>query len=212
MAAYELLATNLNRNDDEPNQQLAVEIIRTKRTDWVEELVGHLNDKNKSIQSDCIKVLYEIGERGAPELIALYAPELVSLLESKNNRLVWGAMTALDMITPVNPKAVFENLPAIIKTIDQGSVITIDHGVGVLAGLAGFDEYTQTAFPLLMEQLRRSPFKQLPMYAGKSVATIKSSNKKEFIELLESRLFEMEKDSQKKRIEKMISKLGKGFA
>ena len=73
-----------------PNIKLAEEIIRSKRHDWVKELVDNLNNKNKDIQSDCIKVLYEIGEHEAPEMNAPYAIDFVRLLESKNNRLVWG--------------------------------------------------------------------------------------------------------------------------
>ena len=61
MSAIDYLSTSLNQKDDIPNQELAVEIIRTKRNDWVQELVGLLKHKDKRIQSDSIKVLYEIG-------------------------------------------------------------------------------------------------------------------------------------------------------
>ena len=72
MSAIDYLSTSLNQKDDIPNQELAVEIIRTKRNDWVQELVGLLKHKDKRIQSDSIKVLYEIGERGATDLITPY--------------------------------------------------------------------------------------------------------------------------------------------
>lgn len=39
MKAIDLIAASLNRRDDEANQALAVEIIQSKRNDWVKELV-----------------------------------------------------------------------------------------------------------------------------------------------------------------------------
>jgi len=209
MKAIELLASSLGRNDDLPNQQLADEIIKGKKSDWVNELVEHLNHKDKSIQSDCIKVLYEIGERGAPELIAPYCTAFVQLLKSKNNRLVWGAMLALDMITPLKPKEINDHLPFIMEAIDKGSTITIDHGVGILAKLTAQQKYSSIAEPLLLEQLTRCPFKQLPMYLEKSVIAINPSNKAKFMKLIESRYRELDKDSQKKRVNKIVSKMQK---
>lgn len=207
MKALDLIATSLNRRDDKPNQELADEIIKSKRTDWVKELVENLSNKDKNIQSDCIKVLYEIGERGAAELIAPYFFEFGKILEGKNNRLIWGAMIALDTIASVNPKGIYTLLSTVVKGIDKGSVITIDHGVSILAKLSAFSEYTNTTFPLLLEQLKKCPPKQLPMYAERSVVAVNKANKQQFIDLLVFRMTEMDKDSQKKRIEKVIKKL-----
>jgi hypothetical protein len=39
MRAIELIASALNRNDDVPNIQLAEEIVKSNRADWVKELV-----------------------------------------------------------------------------------------------------------------------------------------------------------------------------
>jgi hypothetical protein len=207
MTAIDFLATSLNRRDDKPNQDLAVEIIRSKRNDWVKELAGNLNHQDKNIRSDCIKVLYETGERGAPEMIAPYSKDFGNLLTSKNNRLIWGAMTALDMITPVNPHGIYELLPAIVAAIDKGSVITVDHGVGILARLSTFPEYAGVAFPLLLEQLRLCPSKQLPMYAEKTIIAINPANKKLFLDLILLRIPEMDKNSQKQRLTSVIVKL-----
>jgi hypothetical protein len=207
MNAIDLLATSLNRGDDKPNQELADGIIKSNRADWVKELVENLNNKNKSIQSDCIKVLYEIGERGSASMIAPYFKTFGNLLESKNNRLVWGAMYALDAITSISPSDIYSILPAICKAIGKGSVITIDGGVTILAKLAAVKEYTETAFPLLLEQLNRCPAKQLPMYAEKSVKAINVSNKSQFIDLLRQRYTEMDKDFQRKRLDKVLKSL-----
>jgi len=209
MKAIDLLATSLNKRDEKANQELALVIIKGSRKDWIKELVDNLNHKDKNIQSDCIKVLYEIGENGAPDLIAPYIREFGNLLTSKNNRLIWGAMIALDMIASVNPKEIFDFLPSIQKTIDKGYVITIDHGVGILAKLSAHPELAKKAFPLLIDQLAKCPIKQLPTYAEKTLVAINQTNKRQFAEFLESRLPEIEKESQKKRIEKILKILTK---
>jgi len=209
MKAIDLISSSLNRQDDEPNQQLANEIIRANRKDWVKELVDNLKNKDKNIQSDCVKVLYEIGERGSEEMIAPYYKEFSDLLKSKNNRLIWGAMIALDTIVLVNPKGIFELLSLIMSTIDKGSVITIDHGVGILAKLSSIKEYTDAAFPLLIEQLKKCPSKQLPMYAEKSIIAINTDNQKQFVDLINSRIPEMDRDSQKLRLNKVLKPIVK---
>jgi len=195
MKAIDLIATSLNKRDDKPNQDLAIEIIQAKRNDWVKELVDNLQHEDKNIQSDCIKVLYEIGERGSADMISPYCKNFGDILKSKNNRLVWGSMIALDTITLINPKGVYDLLPLIISTIDNGSVISIDHGVRILAQLSSIADYTETTFPLLIEQLKNCPSKQLPMYAEKSMIAINSDNQNQFVDLIQSRISEMDKDS-----------------
>ena len=203
----EKLATSLGRRDEVPNQELAKDIVKQNNKAAVKELIEILNHKKKDLQSDSIKVLYEIGELN-PELISDYCNEIGKFLKSKNNRLVWGAMTALDSITRVNPEGIIKLLPDIIKAADEGSVITKDHGVSILAQLCAIKNgYTATAFPLLMEQLKKCPPKQLPMYSEKSMVAVNLDNKEQFLELLENRFPELEKDSQRKRVEKVMKKV-----
>jgi len=72
MSVLTKLATALNRRDEIPNQALAEEIVKKHDVSAVRELVDNLSDPDKGIQSDCIKVLYEIGQRD-PKLIATIA-------------------------------------------------------------------------------------------------------------------------------------------
>jgi hypothetical protein len=211
MKAIDFIATSLKKRDEKANHELALEIIKGARHDWIKELADNLNNKDKNIQSDCIKVLYEIGENGSPQMIAPYLHVFGNLLNSKNNRLIWGAMIAIDMIASVNPKGVHDLLPSIKNTIDKGSVITIDHGVGILAKLSIHQDFAKKAFPLLIEQLAKCPIKQLPMYAEKSIIAINRTNNIQFTEFLESRLPEIDKDSQKKRVEKITSMIKKRY-
>ena len=94
MNVIDKLASSLNRRDEVPNQELAKQIAVKKDKKAVAELIEYLNNKSKDIQNDCIKVLYEVGKIN-PALIADYAKNFIALLDHKNNRLQWGAMTAI---------------------------------------------------------------------------------------------------------------------
>lgn len=201
MTVLDKLACALNRRDEVPNQELARSIVETGDQAAVRELVDGLSHKDKNIQSDCIKVLYEIGERH-PELIATYYKEFGALLGSKNNRLAWGAMTALDTIVMKEPKAIYGMLARILAIADAGSVITKDHAVGILAKLASIKQYSDVCEPLLIEQLMKSPNNQFPMYAEKSAAVIQ--NTKGFKEVLTKRVEGLDKESQKRRVMKVL--------
>jgi len=206
MSVLDKLASVLGRRDEVPNQELAHAIVKKNDAKAVKELVDNLHHKNKDIQSDCIKVLYEIGEH-KPALIAAYAPQFIALLGHKNNRLQWGAMTALSAITLENPKEIYAALPAILEAADKGSVITKDHAVNILINLYSVKKYQDDAFPLLIELLVSSPVNQLPMYAEKTMPVILDKNKALFIKTLQSRFDEIDKDTKRKRVEKVIKKL-----
>ena len=207
MSILEKLATTLNRRDEVPNQELARRILRERNVAAVQELVENLNHKNKGIQSDCIKVLYEIGESN-PNLIAKYYKEFGKLLESKNSRLVWGAMMALDTIAVKEPKRVFGMLSRILQVADSsGSVIARDHAVGILVKLGTLQPYKSNCVTLLIEQLMSCPNNQYPMYVEMSVPVIDADNRKRFQQVIETRLNKLDKESQKKRVARVLKKL-----
>jgi hypothetical protein len=200
------LASALDRRDEAPNVELAEEISRKGDRKAVAELVRNLGNKDQNIRNDCIRVLYEVGQRD-PKMISEFAGEFGRLLESKDNRMVWGAMTALDAICGVAPEDVFELLPRVVATADAGSVITRDHAVGILAKLAGHDKYAGKCAPLLLRQLEACPDNQLPMYAEKSLPSLKLSNGAGFSKVLTKRLKGLRKASQKRRVQNVLDSL-----
>ncbi len=207
MGVIDKLATSLKRRDETPNQELAQSIADRGDGIAVNELVDNLSNKNKNIQSDCVKVLYEIGER-KPGLISDKAKVFVGLLGSENNRLVWGAMTALDSITLENPEAIYAALPTIIRASNSASVIARDHAVSILTKMATIRKYKKTAFNLLIDQLKSCPTNQLPMYAENAIHVVDIDSKKIFTDTLSSRLKSVEKLSKRRRVEQVIKKLG----
>jgi len=202
----ELLASSLGRGDEEPNIRLAESIVKTKDEGAVHILVDQL--KNKSVQNDCIKVLYEIGHRN-PSLISPYLEDFTGHLQSSNNRLQWGAMAALDCITEIIPLSIHKQLSPILSAADSGSVITRDHAVNILIKLCRYDTYHDQTWPLLMEQLSTSPVNQLPMYAERILPVVKSPDKDDFEQVLRTRMEDVHKESKRRRIEKVISKINK---
>lgn len=205
MTIIDKLATSLNRRDEAPNEELAATIAGKGDKDAVKELIDHLSNKNKNIQSDCIKVLYEVGTL-RPSLIAEYSNVFIDLLNNKNNRLVWGAMTAIGALTLEKPESIYANIALIIDIADKGSVITKDHAVNILIKLCSIEQYAAHSFSLLVEQLKNCPTNQLPMYAENAIPVINEQNKSAFVEVLASRLIEIEKDTKRKRVEKVIKK------
>jgi len=208
MTVLDKLSSAFNRRDEVPNQELAQVIAQSADKKAVNELVENLRNKSKAIQNDCIKVLYEIGEL-KPDLIANYLDNFLALLNHKNNRLQWGAMTALNCITTTKPKEICGNLLQIMDVTENGSVITRDYGVNILINLASVPRYAKNAISLLIEQLLKSPTNQLPMYAERALPIINEQNKRRFVKALKSRVNDVDKESKRKRIEKVIKKLSK---
>lgn len=203
----ERLATNLGRNDEEPNIELAEELVKNEDAEGIKEIVGGLTQK-KAIANDSIKVLYEIGERN-PKLIRDYADDFLNLLTSSNNRLVWGAMTALNTIAEEVPSAIFTQIDKVISAYKNGSVITIDNSMSVFAKVCMADKrYEVAIFPMLLEHLRTCRTKEIPQHAERISICINSDNKTEFLKVLEERKDELS-ISQLKRVQKLIKDLEK---
>lgn len=210
MKTIDRLSSSTGRRSKETNKTFAKEIAARNDNTTIAELIDLLGDKDKNIQSDAIEVLYEAGYI-KPELISDHARVFVSLLGNKNNRLVWGAMIALSSISSVIPKTIYKELPTIVNTINNGSVITKDAGVALLANLMSVASQKTVVLPVLLNELTICPPKQLPQYAEKTIIAIDETNKREFLKLLNRRVPEFEKDSQIKRIRKVLKKIENGL-
>lgn len=78
MRYIEKIAYHLNRRDEVPNQELAKLLVEKESVEGFDEMASYLYDKNKSVASDCLKVLYEAGYL-KPELVSKYVPVLRSV-------------------------------------------------------------------------------------------------------------------------------------
>lgn len=205
----EKVAFNLGRNDEEPNINLAIELTELKDLEGIKEIVNGLKNKKQQIANDCIKVLYEIGERN-PELIADYVADFIELLKSRNNRLVWGGMTAISEIAFLKPKEIFKNIKIIINAYENGSVITRDNSISVFAKLAKTEkEYEKPMFKKILEHLETCRPKEVGQHAERAFICVNEENSKEFVSVLLKRRNSLS-DSQKNRIDKLIKNVDKG--
>lgn len=203
MSVIPKLATSLGKKDEVPNQLLAKEIAQSKDSAAVRELADNLTNKNVAIVNDCIKPLYEVGYID-PQLIAGYSDVFIRVLFSRNNRLVWGAMIALSVIAPIVPQKIFESRDRVISAIREGSVITIDNGVKVLAYVAAASpDFERELLPFLIDHLKRCRTKEVPQHAESIMVCVNGGNKEQFETVLKDRMTEM-MPSQAVRIKRLL--------
>ena len=203
MSVIDKLACSLGRRDEVPNQELARELAAKKDKKGIREIAGHLWDRDVNVANDCIKVLYEIGYIN-PSLVSPYAGDFIKLLKSRQNRLVWGGMLALGTVASLRPDDVFEHLEEVRKAMDSGSVITKDNGVKVLADTAAANKkYNETIFPYLLKHLSGCRPKEVPQHSEKTLPAVNTSNKADFIKVLEKRMEDLS-GSGLARVKKVI--------
>jgi hypothetical protein len=203
LSVLEKIAYYRNRRDEVPNQELARELAETENRDGINEIAENLWHKNKSVQSDCLKVLYEIGYIN-PNLISGYVDEFLKLLKSKTNRMVWGAMIGLATIAEKKPGEIWANINDVVYAVEHGTLITGVWGVKTLARVASIDKkYSERIFPFLIEQLTNCISRDLLLHAESILPAVDSDNKKEFLAVLDSRKSEL-KPSQLARHKKLL--------
>jgi hypothetical protein len=201
------LASSLGRSDEEPNIELAKHIAREGNHQAVAELVAATKTAVRPARHDAIKVLYEIGA-SAPELISPYADDFMTLLKSSDNRMQWGAMTAIATIAQNIPDQIAPHLAQLESSSSSGSVITRDNYIKVLVAIAGSTKHRNEAIDRLRVQLLTCPVNQLPMYAELVVPMLKATaDAKGIADILRSRLESVDKQSKRARIEKVIKQL-----
>jgi len=206
LSVLDRIAFFQNRRDEVPNQLLAKELAEKENKVGIMEIAENLRNKNQDVQSDCLKVLYEIGYL-KPVLIADYTQNFLALLKSKNNRMVWGAMIALATIADKKPKEIYAWLVYVTDAMDKGTLITVVWGTKLLAKVAAADKtYKQKIFPILTTQLKKCLPRDVPMHAESILPAIDAENKQEFLNIIDERKPEMTA-SQLSRLKKVTKNL-----
>jgi len=113
----------------------------------------------------------------------------------------------LAVVAEAKPKEIYDNLSKINRTIEQGSVITVDNGIKVLAKVAASNaEYSQEILPYLMNHLKSCRPKDVPQHSEYIFCAINSDNKKEYLNVLNERMDILSK-TQSARIKRLIKKV-----
>lgn len=189
MSVLERIACQQNRKDDVPNQELARDLATRQDLAGIREIANNLFNRDQNIQSDCIKVLYEIGYLD-PGLIENYVGDFLKLLHSGNNRLNWGAMLALSTIASLKADEIFSSIDLIFQTMQSGSVITIDNSVKVLAAVAAHcSDYNKSIFPYLLEHLKTCRPKEVAQHAESIMVAVRAhrENRSDYLDTLKDR-------------------------
>ncbi|WP_336771665.1 hypothetical protein [Paenibacillus sp. MMO-58] len=208
MSVVNLLASRLDRDDEEPNIELAQRLASEENLAGIQEIIENLSSKDKRVRHDCIKVAYEIGEL-RPELISQYALRFIELLTSRDNRLVWGAMTALSAIADTASEPIMEHVEQIVSAMTTGSVITVDKAVLTLSIIAAVSEANNKAiFPFLLRHLESCRSKEVPQHSESALLAVTALNKEDYLKVLRERERHLT-DAQLKRVKKIYRTLDK---
>ena len=203
MSVLNKIAFYQNRRDEIPNREAAQVLAQTRSRADIREIAEAIWDKEPNVQSDCLKVMYELGYL-APDLIAEYVDDFLKLLKHRNNRMVWGGMIALSTVADLKAAEIFPHIGEIVQVMEKGSVITMDNGIKVLGLVASQkDDYRKAIFPILLDHLKTCRPKEVPQHAEKSLPSVTAGNKSDFIQVLEGRLEDMTA-SQAARLKKII--------
>ena len=205
MSVADRLAGALDRRDEQPNVDLAIEIDAAKDRDAVAELVALVRSGTVRQRNDAMKVLYEIGTRD-PELIGGHCPVFLEALGSHTNRQVWGAMQVLDSVAELRAEQIAAELPQIIAAADRGSVIAKDRCNSILTKLARAG-YADKAVPILVDRLRTAAPNQFPTYAEAAASVVTPEAKPGLIATIRQRLGGITQRAKRDRMEKLLAKL-----
>jgi hypothetical protein len=191
MSALNKIACFQGRRDEAPNQELARELADQNDARGAREIAENLWNKDKNIQSDCLKVLYETGYL-KPALVSPFVDDFLKLLDSRNNRLVWGSLIALSTIASLQPGKIYEARERIIKLGRTGSVITVDNAVKTLSIVAAAKPSCRAELlPFLLDILKTCIPRDVPRHAENVLLAVDGASARELIGILESRMPEM---------------------
>jgi hypothetical protein len=204
MSVLNRIAASQGRRDEAPNRELARELADRGDRDGIRELVANLDYADQNVRSDCLKTLYEVGYL-RPELLAGYADEFLRLLHDRNNRMVWGSMLALNTIAPLRADELFRYRAEIQAVMAEGSVITVDNGIKILATVAAADaRYRDELFPFLLHHLETTRPKDVAQHSEAIVQAVDAAHADAFIAVLERRMAAMSA-SQASRLKRVVS-------
>ena len=208
MSVLDRLASALGRRDEGPNCELAAELARTGDAADIALLAAALERAAKPVRSDAIKALYELGAL-RPELIRPHADAFLAAMNSRDNRLAWGALTALDALAAAYPDLIAAHLPEIVAAAERSSVIAMDKAVSMLATLAARPDPAPAAWGRLLAIVRTAPVNQTPMYAEAALRAAPRNDPAALAAVVRTRLDGIGHRAKRARLEKVLRGLAK---
>jgi hypothetical protein len=116
MSVLSRLASQQGRTDEEPNKDLAKELVEKNNSAGIQEIAENLWHEDRQIRIDCLAVLEQVGLL-APELIEDYVSDFLQLAFCGDNRLVWAAMINLALVADRKPQDIFEHHKSLVQVM-----------------------------------------------------------------------------------------------
>lgn len=199
-------SSSLDRRDQGPNEEIAQQIVDGEGGKLLEEVVQVIQSKAVTrTKNDAVMVLMAIS-RINPKMLVNQADLFIHLLESKSNRQVWGSMIALANMASLVKEKIKPHLAKILQAMDEGTVVTRDHGFSILTELYKEDR-TGDLLALIHEQLLNAPPNQVGQYTEKFMEVVRREDIPAFVEALEVRGRELINEHHLKRLGKNLKKL-----
>lgn len=199
------LAGALGRRDEAPNVELARALAERPNAVAVATLVETLTNGTIAAQGDAIKVLYELGGR-RPELLSPYVDTFVSLLATKNNRLHWGVLSALDTLGDLESARIRKHLSAILSAAERASVIGKDKAVSLICKLHA-NAKSKPTWAALVRLLDDAANNQFPSYAEQLERVAKGAERTELAAIVTRRLPLVPQPAKVKRLNATLARL-----
>ncbi|MGD2033681.1 MAG: hypothetical protein PVF73_01395 [Bacteroidales bacterium] len=146
------LSSALGDKSERSNRLVAGQCI--KDPELLNSIAAGFESKDRKLQSDCIEVFTMISE-DHPDLIALYADNVVPLLSNKETKTRWEAAHTLSFIAHKIPEIIFSILPELQELAEKDkSTIVRDYTIDAIANYAKIDAGTsEKAFGILKSVL-----------------------------------------------------------
>ncbi|SNS95649.1 hypothetical protein SAMN05421640_1769 [Ekhidna lutea] len=209
MPIQDQLAYALDRNDQEPNKILAKQIVDAGGEKEIRELISFIETKpNQRAKSDAILTMAYVAEL-SPKLMAGQIDFLTHQLASSINRVIFGSMIALAHVAHMRKEKLYKALPKIIDAMDDGTVVTRDHGYRIMITLYADERFQEDMFLLIQEQLIKAPSNQLGQYTERLIPVLNKLHLNTLIETLEERRSDVTNEYHINRLNKNLKKLYK---
>ncbi len=200
------LASSLDHRDEHPNIELAIELANSDDQQAIDELFKITISATKPLRHDALKTLYETALLN-PEMLLPHLDQLIDLLQTKDNRMIWGTIQALDALTDLASDYMVSKLDIILDAADRSSVIAKDKTMSILSKLNGKQQYTKLVTPILLMRLIHSAPNQFPMYAEFAAVTIPDTAVPELMQIIKERQKSVASPAKQKRLNNILKGL-----
>jgi HEAT repeat protein len=190
------LAASQGVRGTQPDIELGQALAKRKDAASVAGLVGLLDDRKAS--SSALKALFECGYL-APVLLVPHAAAFFDLLQSKNNRLVWGGAIALSCVAEADGAAIWPRRKELMAIFGRGSVITRDAVVRALARTAASSPSREREIaPWLLRALQDVRPVNLPRWAEDILPVLSPPHAAQARTIVTGRLGELKSSAQRR--------------